>query len=204
MTDYKIRKFIQLRRYIAADLYRYMTSTSFRAYLIGWFIPGFRYCVFLRTSQYLAYSRFRMLYLPVYLVVRLILRHYQFKYGISIHRTCNIGPGLSIGHFGNIIVNPCAEIGKNCNIASGVLLGQNFNKKTGRFEYPVIGDFVALSNNAKVLGGAILGDWSMAAVSAVVTKDVPENAVVAGVPAKTINYESSRQYVGSFHPWTLQ
>lgn len=204
MPDYRITKFTQLRRYIAADLYRYMTSTSMRAYLRGWFIPGFRYCFFLRTSQYMAYSRFRMLYLPVYLIIRLILRHYQFKYGISIHHTCNIGPGLSIGHFGNIIVNPYAEIGKNCNLAPGVLLGLNFNKKTNRFEYPVIGDFVALANNAKVLGGAILGNWSMVAVSAVVTKDVPENAVVAGIPAKIINYESSRQYVGSFHPWTLQ
>ena len=203
MTDYRIRHFSQLRRYIAADLYRYMTTTSPRAFIRAWFIPGFRFCFFLRLTQYTAYCRWRVALLPLYLLCRLLLRHYQFKYGMSIHHTCNIGPGLSIGHFGDIIVNPHASIGKNCNLAPGILLGLNYNNKTQRFEYPEIGNYVAISNNAKILGGVKVNDWSMIAVSAVVTTDVPENAVMAGVPAKIISNAGSSQYVGSFHPSTL-
>lgn len=197
-----IRDFRTCRRYIAADLYRYMTSTSVRAYLRGWFIPGFRYCVFLRTAQWMAFSRYRAIFFPLYLLVRLVLRHYQFKYGISIHYTCEVGPGLAIGHFGNIIVNPSARIGANCNISPGVLLGLDFDKVTNRFVYPTIGNRVSLGNGAKVLGGVEVSDDAMIGVLTVVTKNVPPKAIVVGNPNRILNYNGSAQFVGSFHPWT--
>lgn len=200
--DYIIRNARDCRRYIAADLYRYFTNTRFRSYVRGWFIPGFRFTVLLRTCQYMAFSRLRMLWMPVYLLFRLMLRHYQFKYGISIHHTCNVGPGLYIGHFGDIIVNPSSTIGVNCNLSPGVLLGLSYNSDTCRFEYPRLGNCVAVTNSVKIIGGVTMGDWSMAAPASVITKDVPPQAVVAGIPAHILNYNSSRQYVGSFHPYT--
>lgn len=198
-----IKSFKDLTIYISADLYRYFTSARLKDFVRGWFIPGFRFTFLLRCTQYLAFSRWHILYLPIYLIFRLMLRHYQFKYGISIHHTTSIGPGLYIGHFGEIIVNPSTTIGKNCNLSPGVLLGHNYNKQTGTFEYPAVGDFVVLCNNAKIIGGCKLGNNSAVAVGAVVNKDVAERAIVAGVPAKVISYDGSEGLCGSFHPHTL-
>lgn len=198
-----ITSFYLLKKYIASDLFRYMTSSSPKAFMRAWFIPGFRYCFFMRCCQYFTYSKLHMLWLPIYFIFRLILRHYQFKYGISIHHTCKVGPGLYIGHFGNIIINPNAIIGKNCNLSPGVLLGLNFNKDNRQFEYPVVGDRVSIGNDAKLIGGVSVGNGALIGVSTVVTKSLPANAVAVGIPAKIINYEGASQFVGSFHPWTL-
>lgn len=110
---YDIKSFSELRKYIASDLYRYMTSTSVKAYLRGWYIAGFRYTFFMRCCKYFSYSRILK---PIYWVCRLVLRHYSVKYGFQIPWQANIGPGLAIGHYGTIIVNPNITIGVNCNI----------------------------------------------------------------------------------------
>ena len=54
MNTFDITTFRELKTYIACDLFRYMTSTSFRAFLRGWYIAGFRYTFFMRTTKYLA------------------------------------------------------------------------------------------------------------------------------------------------------
>lgn len=143
---------------------------------------------------------------PLYLLCRVALRHYSVKYGFQIPWQADIGPGLSIGHFGPIIVNPSSRIGVNCNLTVGVLLGLNYrmNKNGGgRFEYPEIGDRVSLGNGSKIIGGVRVGSGSMVGVNTVVTKDIPDNSIVVGVPAKIISQQGSAAYVGSFHPWTL-
>lgn len=196
-----ITSFRALIFYINADLYRYMTSTSIKAFCRAWFIPGFRYSFFLRCCNFMGKKKFLF---PIYFLNRIFLRHYSFKYGFQIHHTTKIGPGLYIGHFGEIIVNPNAILGKNINIGPGLLIGHGFNKTLNRFEYPTIGNYVSISNSAKIFGGVSIGDNAVIGISTVVTKDVPTNAVVIGIPAKIISFDGSRNYVGSFHPKTLE
>ena len=201
---YPIRTLYILRKYIASDLYRYMTSCSVKSFLRGWYITGFRYTFFMRCCKY--FHSCGMLGKPLFFLSRIALRHYSIKYGFQIPWQTEIGPGLMIGHYGTIIVNPHAIIGKNCNISIGTLLGLNHridkNGKSLGFEYPTIGDRVSLGNNCKIIGGVKVGSGSIIGVNAVVTKDVEPNVTVGGIPAKIIAYQDSRAYVGSMHPWT--
>lgn len=91
------------------------------------------------------------------------------------------GPGLNIYNYRPIIVNPHAKIGSNCTIYPGVVVG-------GKVEngYPTIGNNVFIGASAKVLGGVRIGNNVYIAPNACVVKDVPDNHVVGGVPAKTI------------------
>lgn len=128
------------------------------------------------------------------------------KYGFQIPWQTDIGPGLYIGHFGPIIVNPNSTIGANCNISVGVLLGLNHKVDAdGRslgFEYPEIGNRVSLGNDCKVIGGVKVGNDCIIGVGSVVTKDLPPMSIAVGVPAKVISTDGSSAFVGSFHPFS--
>ena len=72
------------------------------------------------------------------------------------------------------------SIGKNCWINQQVTIGFK-NAKS-----PIIGDNVRISCGAKILGGIKIGNNAIIGANAVVIKDVPDNAIVGGVPAKVI------------------
>lgn len=96
--------------------------------------------------------------------------------------TKQIGGGLYIQHgFATII--SAEKIGKNCRIYQQVTIGYKEDKT------PVLEDNVAVACGAKVLGGITMHANSLAAAGAVVVKDVPEKAIVGGVPAKVIGYK---------------
>lgn len=80
-----------------------------------------------------------------------------------------------------IIVSQYAKIGKNCTIYHQVTIGSKEDKFA-----PVIGDNVIIYPHAIIIGGINIGNNAVIGAGAVVTKDVPENAVVAGNPAKVI------------------
>lgn len=201
---FDIATFNELRLYIASDLYRYMTSSSFKAFIRGWYIAGFRYTFFMRCCRY--FGRKGFMFKPLYIICRLALRHYSVKYGFQIPWQTDIGPGLCVGHYGPIIVNPSAKIGINCNITVGVLLGLNHKTdssgKSLGFEYPQIGDRVSLGNGAKIIGGVKVGNDCIIGVNSVVTKDIPDMGVAVGMPAKIVSQKGSSAMVGSFHQWT--
>lgn len=113
---------------------------------------------------------------------RVLLRRCQIKYGIQIYPETQIGEGLYLGHFGMLVINPKAEIGKNCNIAQGVTIGQaNRGKMKGA---PKIGNRVWIGPNAVVVGNITIGDNVLIAPNAYVNTDVPPNSLVIGNPAK--------------------
>lgn len=93
-----------------------------------------------------------------------------------------VGYGFRCPHLagGGIIIN-CKSIGCNCTANTGVIVGNN--SKGGM---PIIGDNVELTIGSKVIGGVHIGNNVIVAPNSVVVKDVPDNAVVSGVPAKII------------------
>ncbi|MBS9533488.1 serine acetyltransferase [Mycobacterium sp. M1] len=93
------------------------------------------------------------------------------------------GPGLSIAHWGPMWVHPQSRIGANCRIHQGVTLGE------ARGRAPILGDDVYLYPNAVVLGVDI-GNRVGVRAGAVVTKAVPDDTEVGGVPARIIRLES--------------
>ncbi|KZE38880.1 serine acetyltransferase [Bhargavaea cecembensis] len=99
----------------------------------------------------------------------------------SVHLGFTIPPnvfdaGLSIAHYGSIVVNGNAKVGKNCRIHSAVNIAGSAR----------IGDNVYIGPGVKIFGDVIIGDNVTIGANSVVNKDVPDNVTVAGVPAKII------------------
>jgi serine O-acetyltransferase len=89
------------------------------------------------------------------------------------------GPGLSLVHPGPVWVHYKARVGANCRIYQGVTIGE------ARGKVPVIGDDVWIYPLAMVLGVDV-GDRACILAGSVVTKPVPDDAVVAGIPARIV------------------
>ncbi|WP_404347878.1 serine acetyltransferase [Sutcliffiella horikoshii] len=104
--------------------------------------------------------------------------HHQFSsyipYTIDLDETVAFGYG-GIG----VVINSNSKIGKNVKISQNVTIGS-------RGETPVIGDNVWIGPGSKLLGGKI-GSNVVIGANSVVTKEIPDNCVVAGVPAKVIS-----------------
>lgn len=123
------------------------------------------------------------------ILYRLILRYLGYKYGFQIPLAADIGEGFYIGHFGTIVINPKAKIGKNCNIAHGTTIGQtNRGQLKG---CPKIGDRVWIGTGAVIVGNINIGSNVLIAPNAFVNFDVPYNSIVIGNPAKIIKNENA-------------
>ena len=107
--------------------------------------------------------------------------------GISPQAT--IGPGLYIGHFGQVIINGGAVIGSNAFISQEITIG--YAQRGGRKGTPVIGDRVYIAPGAKLFGAITLGDDVAVGANAVVNRDVEDRSVVGGVPSRLISKQGS-------------
>jgi serine O-acetyltransferase len=93
----------------------------------------------------------------------------------------SIGPGFFIRNgFGTII--EAREIGENCLVEQMVTIGH----KDGNTGVPSLGNNVYIGAGSKILGPVIIGDNVIIGANAIVTKSVPANCTVAGVPARII------------------
>lgn len=97
--------------------------------------------------------------------------------------------GTKFPHPIGIVINNKAIIGKNCTILQNVTIGIGKENPKTNTNIPIIGDNVTICANAVVIGGITIGDNAVIGAGAVVIKDVPENAIVAGNPAKIIKYK---------------
>jgi serine O-acetyltransferase len=179
---------------VKSDLYRYTGKVNPITFLDSMIRNvGFKYSFWMRTCLYLReHSFFRY---SLFFLGRVILQHYEYKYGISIPFKTSTGSGLYIGHFGGIVVHHMSIIGKNCNISHGVTLGQaNRGIRKG---YPMIGDNVYIGPGAKIVGGVRIGNNVAIGANCVVTKDIPDSAVVVGIPGKIISFQGSEGYVNN-------
>lgn len=169
---------------IKKDLFRYegkaseKTLTQLR-YLL--FVPGFQYIYFLRKTQLAKWGVAR-----AFLTV--LLKLCSYKFAIQIPSQTKIGEGFRIVHWGHIVVNPGAIIGKNFNISQGCLIGNAQGKRAGT---PIIGDNVCMNANSIIIGGVKIGNNVLIAPGAFVNFDVPDNAIVIGNPGKIIQKDSS-------------
>ena len=186
--------FQEYKEFILSDLYRIEGKKTILNFIKLTFFTTptlYKYNFWLRTCRYIKEHRYlKYIFLPF---CHLIYKHYCYKYGIDIPYMTDIGKGFYIGHFGSIVINEEAKIGKNCNISNGVTIGQtNRGKKKGT---PVIKDNVYIASGAKIIGAVTIGDNAAIGANAVVTKDIPSFGVAAGVPAKVISKEGSNEYI---------
>lgn len=101
--------------------------------------------------------------------------------GFLIPTNC-FGEGMVIHHYGSIIINNHAKIGKNCQLHGNNCIGNN--GKT--CETPIIGNNVDIGFGATIIGGIKIGDNVKVGAGAVVISDVPNDCTVIGIPARVI------------------
>ena len=112
------------------------------------------------------------------------------RYGVQIPETAEIGAGLFLPHTTSIVVHYNARIGKNCTLHQFVTIGGD-----GRGRAPSIGDNVFIGAGAVILGNVRVGNNVTIGANAVVTKDVPDNATVVGIPAKVLHFNHPALYI---------
>lgn len=111
----------------------------------------------------------------------LLWRRKSLKTGMQIFpNTC--GPGLAITHQSFVHIDGLTSVGENCSILPMVLFGKN---KSGKI---VVGNNVTFGCGVTVLAPCKIGNNVYIGAGAVVNKDIPDNCIVAGVPAKIIRY----------------
>ena len=107
------------------------------------------------------------------------------RYGCEISPYANIGGGLFLPHCVGIVIGHEVSIGDNCEIFQNVTIGSNRKEKFNRY-MPIIGKNVSIGSGAVVVGPIQIGDNVVIGANSYVDKDIPDNVVVAGCPAKIL------------------
>ena len=127
----------------------------------------------------------------LHIIARMISQLSRFLTGIEIHPAAKIGKNLFIDHGMGVVIGETSEIGNNVTIYHMATLGGiapsiNSNDQRQVKRHPTLGDCVVVGSGAQILGPVIIGTHAKIGANAVVTKDVPENAVMVGIPAKNV------------------
>jgi serine O-acetyltransferase len=118
------------------------------------------------------------------LLARCISQWSRFQTGIEIHPGATIGRRFFIDHGAGVVIGETAIVGDDVLMYHQVTLGGTSLEKTKR--HPTIGNNVLLGMGAKVLGNITVGDGARIGANAVVTRDVPPDTTVVGVPGRIL------------------
>ena len=154
----------------------------------GWPNMIWKYKVYLRKAEYFRNLEKKSFIQKIFEKYYL-LRYMQFGMKLGFTIPLNVAEeGLSLPHYGTIIINGNSHIGKNCRIMADVCIGS-----TGGVNIAAtIGDNVYIGAGAKIIGQINIGDDVCIGANAVVTKSVEPGKTVAGSPAKVISNKPSR------------
>ena len=146
--------------------------------------PGVKAVFFHQIAHFFSVAKFD-------LIARIISQFSRFLTGIEIHPKAKIGKNLFIDHGMGVVIGETSEIGDNVTIYHSVTLGGispsiDSDSQRDVKRHPTLKNNVVVGSGAQVLGPVVVGENAKIGANAVVTKDVPENAVMVGIPAKNV------------------
>ena len=146
--------------------------------------PGVKAVFFHRLAHFFSVAKFD-------LISRIISQFSRFLTGIEIHPGAKIGKNLFIDHGMGVVIGETSEIGDNVTMYHMVTLGGispsiNSNEQRNIKRHPTLMDNVVVGSGAQILGPVVVGKNSKIGANAVITKNVEENAVMIGIPAKNV------------------
>ncbi len=151
--------------------------------------PGVKAVFFHRLANFFSTAKFD-------LIARIISQFSRFLTGIEIHPKAKIGKNLFIDHGMGVVIGETSEVGDNVTIYHMVTLGGiapsiNSDNQRNVKRHPTIENEVVIGSGAQVLGPVTVGCCAKIGANAVITKNVPEKAVMVGIPAKNVGIADS-------------
>lgn len=137
----------------------------------------------------------------LFFLARFVNHFARFLTAIDIHPGAKIGRHLFIDHGFGVVIGETAEIGDNVSIYQGVTLGGTDPANgIGGKRHPTLANDVIVGSGAQILGPVTVSARARIGANAVVTKDVPEGAVMVGIPARSTLVDAS-EYAREFIPY---
>ena len=171
----------RLIKLILSDFFRFRIPKNYVSRFFYFFIlifyEGFRAVLIYRLCH--CFRKVPVLKELLFLVKILFVK-------LEINSNANIGSGLMIAHPQCIVIGLNSKIGSNATLESGVTIGTDFEGMYSGGGYPCIGNNVSIGTGAKIIGPITIGDNCFIGANSVVTKDMPANSIIAGVPAKVL------------------
>jgi len=162
--------------------------------------PGVKAIFFHRIANFFSKAGFA-------LIARIVSQSSRFLTGIEIHPAAKIGKNFFIDHGMGVVIGETSEIEDNVTLYHSVTLGGispsiNSGEQRGVKRHPTLKNNVVVGSGAQILGPIIVGKFAKIGANAVVTRDVPEHAIMVGVPAKNIRTKSEIKDT-SFKPYGI-
>ena len=150
--------------------------------------PGVKAVFFHKIANFFSVAKFD-------LIARIISQFSRFLTGIEIHPKAKIGNNLFIDHGMGVVIGETSDIGDNVTIYHLATLGGispsiNSDDQRNTKRHPTLMDNVVVGSGAQILGPVTIGKNAKIGANAVVTKDVPQNAIMVGIPAKNVGESS--------------
>ena len=163
--------------------------------------PGVKAIFFHKIANFFSVAKF-------HLIARIISQFSRFLTGIEIHPKARIGKNFFIDHGMGVVIGETSKIGDNVTIYHMVTLGGispsiNSDDQRQVKRHPTLKDNVVIGSGAQVVGPITVGENAKIGANAVVTKDVPANAVMVGIPAKNVNKDGPKTDT-SFKPYGVK
>ena len=163
--------------------------------------PGVKALFFHRIANFFCIAKFGLL-------AKMISQLSRFFTGIEIHPKAKIGKNFFVDHGMSVVIGETSEIGDNVTIYHAVTLGGispsiKSDEQRHVKRHPTLKNNVVVGSGAQVLGPVIVGENAKIGANAVVTNDVPANAVMVGIPAKNVNKDISKADT-SFKPYGVE
>ena len=151
--------------------------------------PGVKAVLFHQIAHFFSVAKFD-------LIARIISQFSRFLTGIEIHPKAKIGKNLFIDHGMGVVIGETSEIGDNVTIYHMVTLGGispsiNSDSQRDVKRHPTLKNNVVVGSGAQILGPVVVGENAKIGANAVITKDVAENAVMVGIPARSVGIADS-------------